>query len=307
MKNLINLIIIGIIVTSCSFQTPSTNTTSIYVVPHPDDWQLFMNPNASYSIKNPDEKVIFFHITSGDAGKGTGYNKYYLAREKGSLRALRFVSNTFTSGARLGPNMHEKVVKFDGHRIKKYTYRNIVAYFLRLPDGNVDGSGFSKFDFVSLQKFYEGTATSLPAIDNRTKYTSPEDLKETLKSMIQFECADSEIVKFNLPDENTATHPDHIYSSKIFQEVAGTLDNSSITLNLYRDYDTDTMPQNVFGYDLLISAATWGVTTSELSDNFHYSTWDSLHNSWIGKQYFKTLTLSQKNSSPTDSSGFTVN
>ena len=38
-------------------------------------------------------------------------------------------------------------------------------------------------------------------------------------------------------------------------------------------------------------AATWGVTTSALGDLEHYSTWDKVHNAWIGRQYFRTLDL----------------
>ena len=36
-------------------------------------------------------------------------------------------------------------------------------------------------------------------------------------------------------------------------------------------------------------AATLGVTTSALGDLEHYSTWDNVHNAWIGRQYFRTL------------------
>ena len=50
MTSLVSLISIGLVITSCSYKMQSKNTTSIYVVPHPDDWLLFMNPNASYSI-----------------------------------------------------------------------------------------------------------------------------------------------------------------------------------------------------------------------------------------------------------------
>src|SRR5690606_25180658 len=48
--------------------------------------------------------------------------------------------------------------------------------------------------------------------------------------------------------------------------------------------------QNVFNEDYLISAGTWGATGSGLSDNFHNPTWDNIHNVWVGKQYFRTIT-----------------
>lgn len=44
---------------------------------------------------------------------------------------------------------------------------------------------------------------------------------------------------------------------------------------------------NIEGAEFLISAGTWGATASGLSDMGHYSTWDDVHNSWIGRQYFR--------------------
>ncbi len=55
--------------------------TSFYVVAHPDNWQLFMNPNAYHSVKNEDEKTVFIHATAGDAGAGMGKENYTQARE----------------------------------------------------------------------------------------------------------------------------------------------------------------------------------------------------------------------------------
>lgn len=287
---------IGLIISFYSFHLAAQNTASIYVSAHPDDWQLFMNPNAYHSVKNYDEKVIFIHTTAGDAGNGTGYNNYYLAREEGSLRAIRFMSNTFTSGAGLGTNMNETQVTINGHDIKKFTYRNAVAYFLRLPDGNPDGSGNPLTNFKSLQKLYTGVISTISAVDNSTTYSSLSDLIGTLKSLIEMESVNSTIIKFNLPEDdatiNIASHSDHIYSSKIIQNVANTMVSANITKNLYIDYSTASREQNVFGDDYLVSAGTWGATASGLSDNFHNSTWNSDHNVWIGKQYFRTLSSS---------------
>ena len=50
--------------------TVGAQSTAIYVSAHQDDWQLFMNPNAYYSIQNPDTKTIILHTTAGDAGVG---------------------------------------------------------------------------------------------------------------------------------------------------------------------------------------------------------------------------------------------
>ena len=292
-----------LIITTNSFYLSAQNTTSVYVVPHPDDWQLFMNPNAYKSVKN-DEKVIFIHTTAGDGGAGASDN-YYLAREEGSLRAIRFMSNTFTSGAGLGTNMNETAVTINGHSIKKFTYRNAVAYFLRLPDGNIDGSGYSYTNLETLKKLYEGTISSISAVDGSTTYNSLNDLIETLKSLLEIEYYNPSNMIFNSADDDTSINPgdhsDHIFSSKIIQDVANTMPNVNAIKNLYIDYHTASLPQNVFGDDYLVSAGTWGTTASGLSDNYQNSTWQADHNVWIGKQYFRTLTIS-----PTDTYTVTV-
>ncbi|KAA1245566.1 discoidin domain-containing protein [Aquimarina sp. RZ0] len=313
MKNLFSIIITFL---GCSyfFNLYGQDTTSIYVSPHPDDWQLFMNPNAYNSIKNPNEKVVFIHITAGDSGTGISSNKY-LAREEGSLRAIRFMSNTFTTGAGLGTNMNETIVTINGHNILKYTYRNATAYFLRLPDGSPNGSGYLQQGFRSVQRLYNGIVPDISAIDTSTQYNSLTDLRNTLRSLIEVEATDLNDVTFNLADDddtiNPADHSDHIYSSKIMQDIANTL--GGITINLYSEYDTGLRAQNVFDHDYLVSAGTWGATTSGLSDNLNSSTWDRTHNSWIGKQYYRTtVSTSHYNANialnkPTSASGNELN
>ncbi|MCA0132814.1 PIG-L family deacetylase, partial [Winogradskyella alexanderae] len=275
----------------CSYNLKGQNKIDIYVSAHADDWQLFMNPNAYTDVKSSDHKVVFIHITAGDAGAGIGYNNYYLAREEGSLRALRFMSNTFTSGAGLGTDMNENNVTINGHQILKYSYRNIVAYFLRLPDGNLNGSGYTSTGNESVQRLYNGLISSISAVDGSTTYNSITDFTNTMQSLVELEANGSQLITFNIADDdasiNPGDHSDHIYSSKIFQDVANSI--GDVEMNLYSEYHTSERPQNIFENDYLVSAATWGVTASGLSDNFHYSTWDGTHNAWIGKQYYRVV------------------
>lgn len=280
------------LISFCFFNLYAQKTTSIYVSAHPDDWQLFMNPNAYNSVKNPNEKAVFIHTTESSVGAGTTTN-FYLAREKGSLRAIRFMANTVTTGAGLGTDMNETMVNINGHQIRKYTYRNTVAYFLRLPEGGEDGRGYSSFGYRSLQKFYNGTVTDYFAIDGTTTYSSLNDLQNTLKALIEIESEGSSNITLHVGDDNSSINPkdhsDHIYSSKILQNSVKTLND--VTIKLYTEYHTKNKSQNVFDYDFIISAGTWGVTASGLSDFFHRSTWDNGHNVWIGKQYFRTKSI----------------
>ena len=270
-----------------NFSAIIAQSTNVYVAPHPDDWQLFMNPNAYTDLKNPNKKVVFLHTTAGDAGDGTGTN-FYLAREEGSLRAIRFMSNTFTNG--IGSNMNKTTVTINGHKILKFSYRNATAYFLRLPDGNLNGDGYILHNNVSLKKIYDGSKSSISAIDGSTTYNSLNDLEVTIKAIIQSVANPSDELIFNLADDdssiNPGDHSDHIYSSLILQHVAQSI--GGVKLNLYTEYSSTSMPQNLFNDNYLINVGTWAVTTSGISDNSRDGTWDNIHNAWIGKQYFRT-------------------
>jgi len=271
-----------------------SQNTKVYVSAHPDDWQLFMNPNAYQDLLNPENKVIFLHTTAGDAGSGIGNTSYYLAREEGSLRAIRFLCNAVNNDLKLGNNMNKKEVLINDHLLIRYSFVNAVAYFLRLPDGNINGVGYPIHSDKSLKKLFEGSISSIMAIDNSTQYNSLDDLIQTISDIVTYESTNIEDVSFNIADTNgninPEDHSDHLNSSIIMQKVAHNLGIKS--LRLYQEYNTSTKPINIFDDDFLISAGTWGVTASGLSDNFHYSTWDDGHNAYIGRQYFRDVLLS---------------
>jgi len=286
-----------LVVALCALIDLKAQTVEVFVSAHPDDWQLFMNPNAYHSLETQGTKVIFLHTTAGDAGSGTGNNNYYLAREEGSLRAIRFIANAINPEAGLGGEMHPESVTINNHVIKKLTYSNVVIYFLRLPDGNYDGSGYAVHQYGSLKKIYNGSVATISAVDGSTTYTSLSDLKITIKSLITSESKAAEDIRFHLAETDTLTnkgdHSDHLNSSRLMQDVARDLNVASV--NLYLEYITNGMDQNIVGNDYLISAGTWAATASGLSDFYHKSTWDSVHNVWIGKQYFRSMKISQNN------------
>lgn len=267
-------------------------STRFFISAHQDDWQLFMNPNVYNSIKNPQDKTVIIHTTAGDAGEGKGKRSYYKAREEGSLRALRFLANTFESGEGFGTEMNEEMVQINGHKMQRMSYRNCVVYLLRLPDGNGQGTGYPLHREKSLKKLYEGTVENLHSIDSTAVYKDKKDIITSLKALIQKE---QHGIKTELhladtdPENNPNDHSDHQTSSKLFQEVAQEIGN--MRLFLYVNYFSSEKPKNISEDEFLMCAATWGVTTSALGDLEHYSTWDNVHNAWIGRQYFRTLDL----------------
>lgn len=273
----------------------SGQSTRFFISAHQDDWQLFMNPNVYESIKNKEDKTVIIHTTAGEAGMGMGNDAYYLAREKGSLAAIRFLSNTHTTGAGLGDEMERNYVDLNGHPVLRYQYRNCVVYLFRLPDGNGNGTGYELHDFKTLAKLFQGDSENIPTIDKSTTYTNRKDVEKTFKALLLREQI-GENTELHLADTNQEVNPgdhsDHQTSSLFFQKVAQEI--GGIKLYLYANYATGNLPKNTTEEGFLVSAATWGVTTAHIADHRHYSTWDKTHNSWIGRQYYRTIQIPEK-------------
>lgn len=289
-----NIRIFSLLIVLLSFSINGQNTR-FFVSAHQDDWQLFMNPNVYESIKNKADKTVIIHTTAGEAGAGMGNNTYYLAREKGSLAAVRFLSNTYTMGARLGEEMERTYVNLNKHKVLRYQYRNCVVYLLRFPDGNGQGKGYELHQFKTLAKLFEGSVQDVPTIDKSTIYKDREDLERTIKALILKEKTEGN-TEIHLADTNQKINPndhsDHQTSSKFFQSVAKEI--GGMTLYLYTNYASAKLDKNVTQEGFLVSAATWGVTTAQIADHKHYSTWDDTHNRWIGRQYFRIVQLLKK-------------
>jgi hypothetical protein len=137
---------------------------------HEDDCQLFMNPSAFEDVLGGAAKTVFVHVTAGDAGHCAGtigrHWPYFLARENGAENAIRFM--TGIEHDPVEPMIAHPVI--NGHPIYRVNYGKRVAYFLRLPDGNLSGTGYEQTGWQSLRRLHEGTNTVLAAVDGSTVY-----------------------------------------------------------------------------------------------------------------------------------------
>ena len=265
------------------------------VVAHEDDWQLFMNPNIYNEIILPNTKSVFIYTTAGDGGNKQGKNDhpYYRSREEGANRSVRFVADTVDT---VRPGSLESNVTINGHVIKKIVYKNTVSYFLRLPDGGVDGVGLpAGKDAPSIMKLYNGQSQSLPAVDKSTTYTSRLDLKTTLEAIVRGEIVGSESAKFNLiepdPELNHSDHLDHRFTTKLMEDIQVGL--PCIDMVYFKSYITSSMGVNVTGEDLINDVSTFAVMVSGQSDYGYESTWNVRHKGWLARNYFRTAPASR--------------
>ena len=117
---------------------PKPSKVDFYVVAHEDDWQLFMGDQAYADIR-AGHKVVFVYASAGDANLGT---EYWQTRESAANASAQFVID-LPSAAVVGKGTSEcSARQVGGHPLRRCVYGNTVSYFMRLPDGNIDGNGF---------------------------------------------------------------------------------------------------------------------------------------------------------------------
>ncbi len=274
--------------------TPPTPvpTLSVFVVAHPDDWQLFMNPDAFHAMNEPHEKAVFVHVTAGDAGKVLGGEPtpYYLAREEGALRAIRFLANAANPTAALGADSRPEGVDRAGHQVARHTYANAISYFLRIHDGNiVTGTEFQQHP-LALERLRSGASAETKAIDDSARYAGWADFVATLEALVTSEMTPGTVLNLHIAEldekRNPGDHPDHRAVAYAMEEVADRLPCARVSR--HEEYATRDRRINVTGLDFMIDVGTWAATASGLSDNHAGSTWEPGHNAWVGRDYHRT-------------------
>jgi hypothetical protein len=264
---------------------------SFYFAAHEDDWQLFMNPSAFKDVFKGASKTVFVHVTAGDAGAGTGSNgrkfPFYRARENGAEAAIRFMADAdSTPGER-----SDSYVTFNGHRIYRIAYRNTVAYFLRVPDGNALGGGYAETGFQSLMRLSSGANDTLAAIDGSTVYRGWDDLVATVRDMLVYERGTTSLLQVNAaeldPRLNPRDHSDHLMTARAAYEAAAGL--SCVRRVSYVDYATMNMPPNLNAEDRDLESSVYAVTLAGVLAYDHGASWHHYDESFVGRNYFRVV------------------
>jgi hypothetical protein len=243
----------------------SYSKANFYVVAHADDWQLFMQPNAYYDLITPDGKVIFIITTAGEAGADEAFCS---AREEGCKSSIRFCL------APLGSVLESSGTReINSHPIRYWSANSVTCYFLRLPDGNLDGSGFSSYNYQSLTKLREGEINTITAIDNSSTYTSWPDFCNTIQGIFQLESNDFQNASVNYinPDtsQNPNDHNDHIATGQAIPSMAI---SSNLRQALFVGYSSRHGTENLPMPDLFWKAGMFAAYEKAVYDISGYST-----------------------------------
>ncbi|MDX2259554.1 MAG: PIG-L family deacetylase [Hyphomicrobiaceae bacterium] len=279
---------------------PTAPKVAIYVSAHPDDWQLFMNPPAFDDAVQPGTRIVIVYVTAGDGGQGVGTggrrHPFYLARERGAEDAVRFMADVDGLPARA----IETRPVVNGHAIRRVEYRDTTSYFLRLPDGNLTGSGYARTGRQSLQRLADGAIGELQAIDGSTAYRGWGDLVATLRRLVDLERAGGGQLALHLPDgdpvRNAGDHSDHLLAGRAMLEAASGL--TCAERNYYVDYASAKLPENLEASRRDLKAAVFAVTAAGIRAMDHTTNWRWYRSAYLGRSYRRTEPASGPCSEP---------
>ena len=262
---------------------------SFYFAAHQDDWQLFMNPSAFQDVANVGTRVVFVHMTAGDAGLGMGNggrkHPFYLARENGAEAAIRFMA---ASDDRPIEKTASRM-QFNGHPIYRVGYRNTVAYFLRVPDGNGTGSGYPETGNQSLKRLADADIETLRAIDGSTVYRGWIDLVTTLRAILDYERGHAPSIQLNVaeldPVINPNDHSDHRMTAMAALDAAKKI--ACARRLHYVDYASSQLPENLSPQQRDMESSVFAVTLAGVQALDHGTAWQRYNQNYVGRNYFR--------------------
>jgi hypothetical protein len=269
--------------------TDKPKRVAFYFSPHEDDWQLFMMPAAFRDVAAETTRVVFVHMTAGDAGLGTGNggrrHPLYLARENGAEAAIRFMAD---ADNRMPAEPAADMPVFAGHAVRRVSYRNTIGYFPRLPDGNPDGTGYEATGFQSLKRLAEGAIGAITAVDGSADYFGWADLVAVLRALIVGECEglvpDLHVPEFDA-NLNPGDHADHRFTAKAVLDAAAGLD---ARLFHHVGYASADRPENLRGEERDLKCAVYAVTMAGVLAFDHPVAWRHYDALYAGRSYWRT-------------------
>ncbi len=186
----------------------------VIVVAHADDWQVFMGDAVVERIES-GRRPIFIYLTAGDHGRDA---VYWRQRELAALQSTRIALRIADSTARCDS------VSVRQHTITRCELGASDSYFLRLPDGNRNGSGFARNRFESLRKLRAKRVSSVTAVDSSARYTDWQDLSATVSSLVRMvaDSAGSGLVLHTTDPSiriNPHDHYDHRMAGKLIETL----------------------------------------------------------------------------------------
>ena len=169
---------------------------------------------------------------------------YWMTREDGPKAAYALMAGTANSWTQSDAGV-------PGHPIPLFTLSgnpDISLACMRLPDGNLNGSGFASTGNESLQQLWQGTIPAIGAIDGSSSYTQSSLIATLASLMTSFQPARIYTQDF-VGTYGDGDHSDH-YTTAYLTQAAAQQHAAGRTVMGYEGYGTDGLSANVSGADL---------------------------------------------------------
>lgn len=212
------------------------------IVAHMDDDLYFQNPDIIKLIRS-DECFRTVYTSAGDSG----YSQTYWAKREGGAEASyawmagvpnRWTTDRFTTGS--------------GQTIMVRTLNgkpNISLVYMRLPDGEPEGTGTELYGWESLSRLLEGDISVINAVDDSAAYTSAT-LRNALLDLINAAQPDHILTMDYVNGIGTDSDNYDHHATALYAQDASRYASRGHSLTGYQGYPTETRPQNIFGQDL---------------------------------------------------------
>ena len=255
----------------------SCQGATLNIVAHEDDVFLFLSPDLLHDVQ-AGRCVRTVFVTAGDGGIAASY---WQGRETGAKAAFAEMSGVANSWTQTDAGVI-------GHPIPLFTLSgnpNVSLAFMRLPDGNNDGSGYASNNFESLEKLWNGGISTIHAVDGSSSY-SKAALTSALTSLMSSSSFQPDQIHTQDYVGGDGDHSDHLTTAN-FAKAAQQQYTTSHDFTGYYDYSTASLPANVSGVDL----------TAKQNAFFAYAQYDSHvcssvsdcsgseYGAWLQRQY----------------------
>ena len=248
---------VTLVLITCPESFCQYKNTSVYLVAHQDDWQLFMGIDATNDMSDASHKVVFIYLTNGDACNKTGncafHIPYFMARENGAKNSVYLVTDHAGSPPAGNSRPQNTRVSVNKHTVTKWQYKNVVKYFLRLPDGHLDldhpprhRCGFDTEDSTYINNFRRGILRKLEDVKGLTIYYGWHDIVNTIRTIVKNEDTGTGVLLHTHEFSqalNIETHPDHRETGLIAENIRQRTPAVSVAYHL--DYITFGLPINL--------------------------------------------------------------
>ncbi len=221
------------------YQPPLDGSHDLFVVAHEDDDLLFMNPDLSARLRAGHEVETVF-LTAGDAGQDEAL---WLQREAGIKAAYAYMADVEDAWS-------ESALQVAGKTVVRFQLEGaprVRVVFLRLPDGNLDGSGFGHGSLLALWK---GRIDKLPVLGMvaPTVTYSHAELVDVLIALMIDAAADQvhtlDSTGLYSRTISDGDHSDHVVSARLALEASLAYAAPHV-LSMYRTYNLSQVAENL--------------------------------------------------------------